>query len=55
MAMAEPGHVAEQMAEPSDVARAPLKMVGGKLWSPGVYSPVKVAWKQSFVRTLIFN
>ena len=78
MAMADPGHMAEQMAEPGDVARAghvngqmgesgdvaraPLKMVGEKPWSPGVYralrlleNPVKVAWKRAFVRTLTFN
>jgi hypothetical protein len=41
--MAEPGdvaragHVVEQMVEPGDVARATLKMVGGKPWSLGVY------------------
>jgi hypothetical protein len=58
MAMAEPGHVAEQMVEPGDVARAghvaeqmaesgdvaraPLKMVGGKPWSPGVYRALQL-------------
>ncbi len=54
--------MAQQMAEPGNVARAPIKMVGGKPWSPGVYralqllgNPLKVAWKQAFVRTLTFN
>ncbi len=54
--------MAHQMAEPGDMARAPIKMVGGKPWSPGVYRAlqllrnlVEVAWKQAFVRILIFN
>jgi hypothetical protein len=54
--------MAHQMAEPGDVARAPIKMVGGKPWSPGVYRALQllgnllgVAWKQVFVKTLTFN
>jgi hypothetical protein len=63
--MAEPGNVARaaqsdvaanqmahQMAEPGNVAQVPIKIVGGKPLSPGVYralrlfgNPLEVAWK----------
>ncbi len=54
--------MAQQMVELGDVAQAPIKMVGGKPWSPGVYralrllgNSLEVAWKQVFVRMLTFN
>ena len=48
---------------PQSEARAPLNMVGGRPWSPGVYRNLRlmgvaleVAWERAFVRTsLTFN
>jgi hypothetical protein len=47
-------------ARPPDIgARVPIKIVGGKPWSPGVYCNLRlmgnileVAWERAFIRTL---
>ncbi len=47
-------------ARPPDIgAQAPIKIVGGKPWSPGVYhnlrlmgNTLEVAWERAFIRTL---
>jgi hypothetical protein len=42
--------------------RAPIKMVGGRVWSPGIYRSLRllgksldVAWERAFTHTLTFN
>ena len=41
---------------------APIKWIGGRAWSPGVYralralgKPLDVAWEKAFIRPLTFN
>ena len=47
-------------AEPTE--RAPIKMVGGRAWSPGIYQSLRllgksldVAWERAFIHPLTFN
>ena len=42
--------------------RAPIKIVGGRAWSPGIYQALRllgksldVAWEKAFIRPLTFN
>jgi hypothetical protein len=42
--------------------RAPIKMVGGRAWSPGIYRSLRllgksldVAWERAFIHPLTFN
>ena len=50
-------------AEPTEQdRRAPIKMVGGRAWSPGIYRSLRllgksldVAWERAFVHPLTFN
>ena len=42
--------------------RAPIKMVGGRAWSPGIYQALRllgksldVAWERAFIHPLTFN
>ncbi len=42
--------------------RAPIKMVSGRAWSPGIYQSLRlldksldVAWERAFIRPLTFN
>ena len=42
--------------------RAPIKMVSGRAWSPGIYRSLRllgksldVAWERAFIRPLTFN
>ena len=42
--------------------RAPIKMVGGRAWSPGIYQSLRllgksldVAWERAFIHPLTFN
>ena len=42
--------------------RAPIKIVGGRAWSPGIYQALRllgksldVAWEKMFIRPLTFN
>ena len=42
--------------------RAPIKIVGGCAWSPGIYQALRllgksldVAWEKAFIRPLTFN
>ncbi len=55
--------VREPTAEPTKQnRRAPIKMVGGRAWSPGIYQALRllgksldVAWEKVFIRPLTFN
>ena len=50
-------------AEPTKQNRcAPIKMVGGRAWSPGIYRSLRllgksldVAWERAFIHPLTFN
>jgi hypothetical protein len=49
-------------AEPNKQDRAPIKMVGGRAWSPGIYRALRllgksldVAWERAFIHPLTFN
>ena len=54
--------VREPTAEPTKQdRRAPIKIVGGRAWSPGIYQALRllgksldVAWEKAFVRPLTF-
>jgi hypothetical protein len=54
---------AVQTAEPTKQAqRAPIKMVSGRAWSPGIYQALRlleksldVAWDRAFIHPLTFN
>jgi hypothetical protein len=55
--------VQESTAEPTKQdRRAPIKIVGGRAWSPGIYQALRllgksldVAWEKMFIRPLTFN
>ena len=55
--------VQESTAEPTKQdRRAPIKIVGGCAWSPGIYQALRllgksldVAWEKMFIRPLTFN
>jgi hypothetical protein len=46
-------------AEPTkQVRRAPIKIVGGRAWSPGIYQALRllgIAWEKAFIHPLTFN
>jgi hypothetical protein len=55
--------VPEPTAEPTKQdQRAPIKMVSGRAWSPGIYQALRllgksldVAWERAFIHPLTFN
>jgi hypothetical protein len=55
--------VRELTAEPTKQdQRAPINMVGGRAWSPGIYRSLRllgksldVAWERAFIHPLTFN
>ncbi len=55
--------VQEPTAEPTKQnRRAPIKIVGGCAWSPGIYQALRllgksldVAWEKAFIHPLTFN
>ena len=55
--------VPEPTAEPiKQDQRAPIKMVSGHAWSPGIYQALRllgksldVAWERAFIHPLTFN
>ena len=52
--------VREPTAEPiKQDQRAPIKMVSGRAWSPGIYQALgkslDVAWEKAFIHPLTFN
>ena len=55
--------VQEPTAEPTKQDRhAPIKIMGGRAWSPGIYQALRllgksldVAWEKAFIRPLTFN
>jgi hypothetical protein len=51
---------ADAAAEPTKLA--PIKIVGGRAWSPGIYrslrilgNSLEVAWERAFIHPLTFN
>jgi hypothetical protein len=51
-----------ESTKPKQDRRAPIKIVGGRAWSPGIYQALRqlgksldVAWEKVFIRPLTFN